>query len=91
MTARRRGERKTEFSDSDLLGLVCPRPLLLQNGQADATAWWPQVPAGCAEWKQHGPRLGLGARVAIDLHARGREVRVETGRAWLLPWLRPGR
>jgi hypothetical protein len=76
-----------EFSDSDLLSLVCPRPLLLQNGKADGIAWWPQVLEEFSELRQHYDRLGLGERIAIDLHEGGHEVRVETGVAWLRRWL----
>ncbi|MGW8181720.1 MAG: alpha/beta hydrolase family protein, partial [bacterium] len=33
----------TEFTDSDAVSLICPRPLLIQHGKGDGIAWWPQV------------------------------------------------
>ena len=33
----------TEFTDSDVVSLICPRPLLVQTGKKDGIAWWPQV------------------------------------------------
>ena len=33
----------TEFTDYDVVSLICPRPLLIQHGKKDRIAYWPQV------------------------------------------------
>jgi hypothetical protein len=33
----------TEFTDSAVASLICPRPLLIQHGKPDHIAHWPQV------------------------------------------------
>ena len=77
----------SEFCDSDLLSLVCPRPVLIQTGKADGIAWWPQVLDEFAELREHYQKLKVVDRVAIDLHEGGHEVRVDTGLEWLRRWL----
>lgn len=77
----------TEFGDADLLSLVCPRPLLIQAGKADGIAWWPQLVQEFTALRSHYEALGLADRVALDLHERGHEVRLESGLAWLRRWL----
>jgi len=63
-----------EFSDSDLVSLICPRPFQVQAGKADGIAWWPFL---LEEWEQaraHYERLGLGDRAELVLHDSGHEV-----------------
>lgn len=77
----------TEFTDSDVVSLICPRPLLLQTGKADRIAWWPQVIEELDASREHYRRLGMPERVDIDLHDGGHEIRVESGVAFLKRWL----
>jgi hypothetical protein len=77
----------TEFCDSDLASLICPRPFLVQAGKADGIAWFPQLVQEFEELQCHYQRLGITDRCAIDLHEGGHEVRVENGIAWLRTWL----
>jgi dienelactone hydrolase len=77
----------TEFCDSDLVSLICPRPFLVQAGKADGIAWWPQLVEEFGDLKRHYHQLGIADRCAIDLHEGGHEVRVENGIAWLKKWL----
>jgi len=77
----------TEFADSDLLSLVCPRPVLIQTGKADGIAWWPQVVAEFQALQRHYEQLGLAERCALDLHEGGHEVRLGSGIEWLWRWL----
>ena len=63
-----------EFSDSDLVSLICPRPFMVQTGKADGIAWWPFVEE---EWrcaKAHYEKLGLADRAEWVLHDSGHEV-----------------
>jgi dienelactone hydrolase len=77
----------TEFTDSDAVSLICPRPLLVQTGKKDGIAWWPQVIEEFEASKEHYRKLGIQDRMAIDLHDGGHEIRVESGVEWMRKWL----
>ncbi|MEW5977378.1 MAG: hypothetical protein AB1898_16425 [Acidobacteriota bacterium] len=81
----------TEFTDSDVASLVCPRPLLIQHGKADRIAWWPQVEEEFAEARRHYEMLGLVERIELDLHDGGHEIRLESGLSFLRRWLKQDR
>lgn len=77
----------TEFTDSDAVSLICPRPLLVQTGKKDGIAWWPQVIEEFEASKEHYRKLGIEDRIEIDLHEGGHEIRVRSGMAFLKKWL----
>jgi dienelactone hydrolase len=77
----------TEFTDSDVASLICPRPLLVQTGKNDRIAWWPQVIEEFEASKDHYKRLGIADRIEMDLHEGGHEIRVESGVPFLKKWL----
>ena len=77
----------TEFTDSDVISLICPRPVLIQTGKKDGIAWWPQVIDEFNASKEHYRKLGMVERIAIDLHDGGHEIRVESGLPFLEKWL----
>jgi hypothetical protein len=77
----------TEFTDSDVASLICPRPLLVQTGKADRIAWWPQVIEELDASREHYRKLGMSERIDMDLHDGGHEIRVESGVAFLKRWL----
>jgi dienelactone hydrolase len=78
----------TEFTDSDVASLICPRPLLIQTGKLDRIAHWPQVVEEFEEARTHYEKLGIADRIEMDLHEGGHEPRVETGVAFLSRWLK---
>ncbi len=77
----------TEFTDSDVASLICPRPLLVQAGKADRIAHWPQILEELDASRQHYSKLGLADRIGIDLHDGGHEIRIESGLAFMKKWL----
>jgi hypothetical protein len=77
----------TEFTDSDVASLICPRPLLVQTGKKDGIAWWPQVVEEFEASKEHYRRLGIDERIGMALHEGGHEIHVESGLAFLTKWL----
>ncbi len=77
----------TEFTDSDVVSLICPRPLLIQTGKLDRIAHWPQVVEEFEESSTHYAKLGIADRIEMDLHEGGHEPRVQTGVAFLSRWL----
>ncbi|MBZ5591529.1 MAG: hypothetical protein LAP39_04790 [Acidobacteriia bacterium] len=78
----------TEFTDSDVVSLICPRPLLVQTGKQDGIAWWPQVLDEFEASRDHYRKLGIAERIEMDLHDGGHEIRVESGLPFLLKWLK---
>ena len=78
-----------EFTDSDLASLICPRPLLVEQGKADGIAWWPMVLEEYEETRTHYRKLGIEDRIEIDLHGGGHEIRMERSLAFLKKWIRP--
>ncbi|MDP6110827.1 MAG: hypothetical protein QGF00_30620 [Planctomycetota bacterium] len=63
-----------EFSDSDLVSLICPRPFMSQTGKADGIAWWPFVLEEWERSKSHYEKLGISDRAEMVLHDSGHEV-----------------
>jgi hypothetical protein len=78
----------TEFTDSDVVSLICPRPLLIQTGKKDGIAWWPQVIEEFKASQEHYRKLGIEDRIEMDLHEGGHEIRVESGLPFLKKWLK---
>ncbi len=76
-----------EFTDSDLVSLICPRPFMSQTGKADGVSWWPFVQEEFAAARAHYERLGIADRIELDLHEGGHEIRVATGLRFLRQWL----
>ncbi len=78
-----------EFTDSDLVSLICPRPVLIEAGKADAIAWWPMMLEEYDEACVHYRQLGIDDRIEIDLHEGGHEIRLVKSFEFLKKWLRP--
>lgn len=79
----------TEFTDSDVVSLICPRPLQIQHGKSDRIAWWPQVVEEVEATKKHYEKLGIGDRIELQLHEGGHEILLEAGLSFLKRWLNP--
>ena len=77
----------TEFSDYDVVSLICPRPLLVQTGKKDEIAWWPLVVEEFEKSRGHYEKLGMADRMEMDLHDGGHEARVDSGVRFLTRWL----
>jgi dienelactone hydrolase len=79
----------TEFSDHDVVSLICPRPLLIQHGKSDRIAWWPQVEEEFNTAKIHYEKLGIADRFELDIFEGNHESRLESGIPFLEQWLKP--
>lgn len=71
------------FSDAEIASLICPRPFLVQHGDADAIGWTPQIEDEFNRARRHWDKLGIADRVELQVHAGGHEV-LPSG---LLSWL----
>jgi dienelactone hydrolase len=77
----------TEFTDYDLVSLICPRPLLIQHGKQDKIAWWPQVQEEFDIARLQYENLKIGDRFQIDMHEGGHEAIIESGVSFMKKWL----
>jgi len=77
----------TEFTDHDVVALICPRPLFVHHGKADRIAWWPQVIEEFDIAKTHYEKLNIPDRIGIELHDGGHEAMVESGVRFMEKWL----
>ena len=79
----------TEFSDHDVVSLICPRPLLVHHGKNDRIAYWPQVVEEFEIAESHYKKLDIADRIDIEIFEGGHEARNETGIPFLIKWLKP--
>lgn len=80
----------TEFTDSDVASLICPRPLMVQHGKKDGIAYWPQVEEEFSDARSHFEKLGLEDRVQLVMHEGRHEIELPSGLAFLQRWLGSG-
>lgn len=78
----------TEFSDHDVVSLICPRPLLVQHGKKDHIAHWPQVIEEFNMARKHYEKLNISDRIQIDVHEGGHESVIKTGIDFLDKWIK---
>ncbi|MBX3013663.1 MAG: dienelactone hydrolase family protein [Caldilineaceae bacterium] len=71
------------FDDSELLALICPRAVQIQQGRADSIGWWPQQHATFAKAQRYYAALGLPERADYADHHGGHEMLVAEGLAFL--------
>ena len=69
----------SEFGDSDLVSLICPRSVMIQAGKGDASVWWPDAVAEFDRAREHYERLGIADRCRLALHEGGHEVEFDSG------------
>jgi len=77
----------TEFTDSDVITLICPRPVMIQHGKRDRIAHWPDLVPEFEAAKAHYQKLGLADRIALDLHDGQHDARPDTGIPFMKKWL----
>lgn len=80
----------TEFEDHDVISMICPRPLQIQQGKKDGIAHWPQVVEVFERSQTHYRRLGLSDRIELRLHEGGHEALVAEGVDFFKKWLAGG-
>jgi len=79
----------TEFSDDNLVSLICPRPLLIQTGKKDGIAYWPQVIEEFKKAEIPYQKFNVQDRIKLDVHEGIHEAVVEDGVKFLIKWLNP--
>ncbi len=62
------------FNDADVVSLICPRPVFIEQGRQDHTAWWERSTAAFREVKAIYDRLGIGDRAAYSMFDGPHEI-----------------
>jgi hypothetical protein len=78
----------SEFSDHDVVSLICPRPLLIQHGKKDGIAYWPQVVEEFNKAKTHYEKLNIEDRIQLDIHEGAHEAIIKSGVEFMNKWLK---
>jgi len=78
----------TEFSDHDVISLICPRPVLVDHGKKDRIADWRELETEFATARQHYEKLGIAEKIRLHLHEGGHEASTATGVDFMKQWLR---
>lgn len=77
----------TEFSDKDLVSLICPRPLMVQTGKNDPIGYWQQITEEFNQAEIPYQKLGIGDRISLLVHEGGHEPVADEGVKFLTKWL----
>jgi len=71
------------FDDSELLALICPRAVQVQQGRADSIGWWPLQLATYAKARDRYTALQIDDRIDYVDSEGGHEIMVDEGLAFL--------
>ena len=71
------------FDDSELLALICPRAVQIQQGRADSIGWWPLQHATYEKARHYYTALQIADRLDYADHHGGHEILVSEGLAFL--------
>ena len=74
---------KGGFTDSNVLSLICPRALQIQEGKADKCGWWPLQESEYQKICRHYVKLGIKEKIEFVCHNGGHEIVVEPGMRFL--------
>lgn len=78
----------TQFSDDDVVSMICPRPIQVQHGKKDNIAYWPQVIEEYERAEKHYKKLSMDNRIELVMHEGGHEAMVIEGVEFLSKWLK---
>lgn len=77
----------TQFSDKELVSLICPRPLQIQTGDKDDVAAPSLVKQEYASARTHYSNLKIEERLEWILHHGVHEIEFEHGLNFLIKWM----
>ena len=75
------------FSDAELLAMICPRPVQIQQGRADGIGWWPLQHEEFQLARKYYEKLNITDRIEYADHQGGHEILVDEGISFLKKWL----
>jgi dienelactone hydrolase len=76
------------FSDADVVSLICPRPVFIEQGREDRVAWWEMSQKAFAPVQDIYRQLGIAERAEYSIFEGGHEVRGVEAFQFFDRWLR---
>jgi cephalosporin-C deacetylase-like acetyl esterase len=73
---------------AEVAGLICPRPLLIQSGQYDASFPWSEARGAYRRIQNIYRASGTGDRLGLDLFEGCHEIHAPPIQAWFDRWLK---
>jgi dienelactone hydrolase len=77
------------FSDADVVSLICPRPVLIEQGREDKVVDWKMSEKAFAEVQEIYKRLGIQDRAVYQIYEGGHVVYGGETFDFLDHWLKP--
>ena len=77
-----------EFSDWQIVSMICPRAFMVEAGKEDKAAWWKMAQEEFLRAKAVYDRLGIGERAEFCLHDGGHINRAVESIDFLKKWVR---
>jgi hypothetical protein len=78
-----------QFTDADVVSLICPRPVFIEQGRQDRVAHWRMSQAAFESVKGIYNKLGIGDRAEYSIFEGPHEIHAVEAFAFLDRWLRP--
>jgi len=77
------------FTDADVVSLICPRPVFIEQGRADRVAWWEMSQKAFGEVKSNYEKLGIGERAVYSIFEGPHEIHGVEAFEFFDKWLKP--
>ena len=77
------------FDEVDVVSLICPRPVLVEQGRADRVVHWEMSRRAFGRVKETYTKLGLGDRAEYALFEGPHEINGKQAFAFFERWLKP--
>ncbi len=77
------------FTDADVVSLICPRPVFIEQGRADRVAYWEMSQKAFAEVKTIYDKLNIGDRAVYSIFEGPHEIHGVEAFEFFDQWLKP--
>lgn len=79
----------TRFADADVVSLICPRPVHIEQGRLDRVSTWREAQQEFAIVRDYYSRLGIADRASFEIFEGGHYVAGLQSFEFFDRWLRP--
>ena len=77
------------FNEADVVSLICPRPVFIEQGRQDRVAYWEMSQHAFQPVKEIYEKLGIGERAVYSVFEGGHEVHAVEAFQFFDRWLKP--
>jgi len=75
------------FTDADVVSLICPRPVFIEQGRQDRVAWWEMSQRAFEPVAEIYRRLGIGERAVYSIFEGPHEIHGTEAFEFFAKWL----